>query len=562
MTRFISHRKGPLAGGLAIALALGTGSACAETSVLIGTSSYEAVSNLSNARTLRLAEQPLRAAGFDVIAAMDASTEDIRAAFGQLVEAGEEQAIAIVLVGHFAQSADGEVWFLGAEVDGPNRGNIGGQGVPLSTVMALAARTPGRSLVLLGTDARRIPFGVGLAPGVTLPEPPQGVTLALGQPRAVTQFARRELAQPGVSLAEALAEAGFQTAGFLSPNIDFLPAAASAPSPDPVAAPDPDTNQADLWAAVQELNTEGAYISYLRQYPTGQFAAQARAALEDLRDPLRIAAEAEAGLGFNRATRRQIQSDLTVLGFDTNGIDGIFGNGTRGAIRGWQAFVGLDETGYLNRVSLRQLGEEAAIRRAELEAEEAVRAAERDRLDRAYWAATGRGADEAGLRAYLARYSDGVFSDLARDRLTEIEGARAGEAAAEDRAAWQFASRQDSARAYRGYLAAHPEGEFASEAANRIAALEGRPAPFPEVDEAALAAREDALNLPTITRLLIERQLDTLGLDPGPMDGRFDPQTRAAIARYQESQGLPATGYLDQPTAQRFLEGGFQIILR
>ena len=38
---------------------------------------------------------------------------------------------------------------------------------------------------------------------------------------------------------------------------------------------------------------------------------------------------------------------LTELGYDTNGVDGLFGRGTRGAIRGWQASEDLPSTGYL-----------------------------------------------------------------------------------------------------------------------------------------------------------------------------------------------------------------------
>ena len=136
-----------------------------------------------------------------------------------------------------------------------------------------------------------------------------------------------------------------------------------------------------------------------------------------------------------------------------------------------------------------------------------IHQAERERLDRAYWTATGQGRDEAGLRAYLGRYPDGLFADVAAERLAEIDAAagRVSRAAEED--AWDFAVRQDSIGGYRGYLAAYPEGSHARDARNRIAVLRGEPEPFPEVNTAQLEAAESALNLPVITRLLIERRL-------------------------------------------------------
>lgn len=553
--------------GLAFVAALGLqgAAAAADTALLIGNSSYDNAGNLNNVRALRLAERPLRQAGFDVFTGLNVETATIREGLSRVVSAEEDDRIVIALSGHFVQSAGGEVWFLGTDADRPNLGNVGAHGVALSTVMEIAANAPGRALVLLGTSPARINLGGGLQPGVTLPDPPQGVTVALGSPADVARLARVDLPVSGVSLAETLTDSDLQVAGFLSASLPFIAGQSSGAitAPAPVvpeqAQGDP---EGDLWQAVAELNTEGAYMSYLRQYPSGRFASEARATLETLRDPLRIAAEAENALGFDRDDRRQIQSDLTVMGYDTNGIDGIFGNGTRGAIRRWQSASRLDETGYFTARSLRLLRDQAAIRRAEIEAEEAVRQAERDRLDRAYWAATGAGSDEPGLRAYLARYPEGQFAGLAREQLTGLADIRAEEAAAAERAAWDFAARQDSVRAYRGYLAAYPQGSFSQDAANRIATLRGQPAPFPQVDVAALRAREDALNLPTITRLLIERRLQGEGLNPGAVDGRFNDQTRVAIRAFQEAQGIEATGFLDQQTVSRFLANGIQVILR
>ncbi|MEX0923278.1 MAG: caspase family protein [Rhodovibrionaceae bacterium] len=59
------------------------------------------------------------------------------------------------------------------------------------------------------------------------------------------------------------------------------------------------------------------------------------------------AEQAELALNLNRNDRRELQAALTALGFDTNGVDGFFGPGTRAAIQGYQGAKGAERTGYL-----------------------------------------------------------------------------------------------------------------------------------------------------------------------------------------------------------------------
>ncbi|MGF1516826.1 MAG: HEAT repeat domain-containing protein [Nodosilinea sp.] len=50
---------------------------------------------------------------------------------------------------------------------------------------------------------------------------------------------------------------------------------------------------------------------------------------------------------------------------------------------------------------------------------------------------------------------------------------------------------------------------------------------------------------------MLQRQMRLLGLYQGPVDGRYDGATQAAIAAFQTSADLPASGILDQATWQR-----------
>ena len=71
------------------------------------------------------------------------------------------------------------------------------------------------------------------------------------------------------------------------------------------------------------------------------------------------AEQAELALNLNRNDRKELQAALTALGFDTNGIDGFFGPGTRAAIKGYQGAKGAEQTGFLTASLASQLIAEA-----------------------------------------------------------------------------------------------------------------------------------------------------------------------------------------------------------
>ena len=49
----------------------------------------------------------------------------------------------------------------------------------------------------------------------------------------------------------------------------------------------------------------------------------------------------------------------------------------------------------------------------------------------------------------------------------------------------------------------------------------------------------------------VQEALKAKGNDPGPIDGRMGPKTRAALKAFQETNGLKATGRLDNETAEK-----------
>ena len=77
------------------------------------------------------------------------------------------------------------------------------------------------------------------------------------------------------------------------------------------------------------------------------------------------------------------------------------------------------------------------------------------------------------------------------------------------------------------------------------------PPPTPEV--------EAALRLDRPARRRIQRGLAAAGFDPGAPDGVFGDGTRAALERWQEDRGRPATGWLDEEAATELQQLGRRV---
>ena len=96
-------------------------------------------------------------------------------------------------------------------------------------------------------------------------------------------------------------------------------------------------------------------VDFGRRQPTGP---------KRLRPAADEGGAAEAALGLDRAGRQGIQQGLAAAGFDPGGADGVFGPGTRAALRAWQRAQGASATGYLTRESAAELRAEGAEARA------------------------------------------------------------------------------------------------------------------------------------------------------------------------------------------------------
>ncbi|MEM8789233.1 MAG: peptidoglycan-binding domain-containing protein [Pseudomonadota bacterium] len=350
--------------------------------------------------------------------------------------------LVIHLSGRMSAAAGVPV-FLPQDVAGDSQTAVLTGGLPLPLFLEIAGARPGRSLVALARSADTAADPAPLALDI-----PQGVLVLRGETRPVNLVVSLQMLAGGLAATEidaAAADVTFE--GLVSDLLRLRPALVPNPGAGAVAA--------------------------------GQVAPRA----------------AEATLQLDRDERRQVQEDLTTLGYDTNGVDGVFGEGTRAALRLWQQTIGGPVSGYLNATHLAALTEQAAARRAAIAAEDAARAAERD--------------------------------------------------------AWDAARTRDTLADYRGFLELFPEGRFAARARDRIETMESAA----EAAERIEGYRQDerGLGLTVASVAVLERRLAALGYTAGPADGTIDTQTRRSIAAFQAQKGLTPTGYLDTATLQRLI---------
>jgi peptidoglycan hydrolase-like protein with peptidoglycan-binding domain len=481
----------------------------------------------------------LNARGYEVYEALDARMEDLQPLIaGLAARLGEADRLVIFYAGHTLHDEE-RAWAVPVEMAEPGRVEAAFGALDLSLLLDLAGQVPGRSLVAIGTDDAGFETAEALLPldaGLGALAAPQGVALVSGPVAPLVEVLTDAVLVEGVTLAEALAAApeGIAVSGFLSPDAGFAM---------PIGAT-PDAETA-LWLEARRANTVERLEAYLAAHPQGRHAEEARRLIAAQQAAAVDPAEAaEQALALDQAARRRIQQQLTVLGQNTRGIDGIFGPGTRAAIAAWQRTAGFEPSGFLDAAQLDRLEAQAATREAELAAEAERKRREEETADAAFWQATGANGGSADLRAYLGRYPEGIYAAEARAALDRLDQADREAAAAEDRAYWDQVRAADTVEAYRAYLDRYPQGAFAELAEERIADLTG--APEREEAERAARAAEEALGLNAASRSLIEGQLAAIGYDPGRVDGQFDEDARRAIRQFQSRQGLEVTGYVSQ----------------
>lgn len=304
----------------------------------------------------------------------------------------------------------------------------------------------------------------------------------------------------------------------------------------------------------------GEQINTLRRQADEERARRGNGGTTATPDNTSSSARTELALNLSRNDRTRIQQQLTNLGYDTNGVDGLFGSGTRSAIGRWQQANNLSRTGYLNASQLASLRNQAGTPTTPSpgndDVEEQLLSLTRAERIEAQRLLTSLGYDTRGV--------DGVFGSGTRNAIGRWQGANGWpatgylnadqfralrqqgstrtETSRADEQAWQRATTAKTLAGYQDYLDAHPNGAHAAEARRIV-----------DRTSAELAQAESALLPEASVRRLVEQRLSELGFNPGTVDGTFTSTTRGAIRDYQRRNGLTVTGYAGQQTLMRML---------
>ena len=556
-----------------------------DRAVVIANRDYDRLPDVAEIHT-EAAVVALRRQGYRVTEGRDLTADEIRAALRVLLSGDPDPgARIVVLMGRFARSGD-ESWFLGREAGRESLSTVGAVAVPLSAAAELMDGTGGPAVLLLGTDGRDFDTGDGLRPSLGRFALPAGVTAIMGYTDGIGRAAE-VLARPGATIGQALAQGDslrLLPGGGGSRPVVVAPGPAPAQPgeaeawaravvvdgpagwreylekyPQGAHAPEarrrleeaprrledvvePGAEEMAAWTRAKRTNSAEGYAEFLGKWPQSLFAGAARGRMAELQAPAAPTgspAAAEAALNLDRAQRAQIQRQLRLLTYDTDGIDGSFGQLTRAAIARFQRNAGAEPTGYLTGAQVDLLSRQAGERARRLEAEAQARQAAEAAAERQSWE-RNRNRGEAGARDYLARYPQGLFSAQAQAVLAEAAQTDRGE-----EAAWARARAAGSAAAWREFLDKYPRSPRAPEARAAIEAMDSQRAR----DQAA----EAELDLGAPIRQAVQIRLNALGLDAGDPDGSFGPQTRAALRRYQAARNLRPSGYLNQATMVRLL---------
>jgi peptidoglycan hydrolase-like protein with peptidoglycan-binding domain len=498
---------------LALALAGAPAQGAESLALIIANQSYKDFGDARDAFDATLANDALRAAGYQVKTIRNLSRKGLaKAAPGIRADIEDADQVILFISGHIVSTAR-ESWLLTTDAKRQDGLVAGAYGLPIHVLADLLADKAGAAVLLVGQSGSVQRLGKGLTYGFAAAAIPQGVTVFAGRTGDLADLLRDALLSPGTSIGEVAqnAPAGVTAYGFLPSRLGLVPGLSEGQGDDPQPQ-------------------------------------------EAQKSPAELARDTEAALGLSRNARRQIQRHLSLLGYDTRGVDGIFGRGTRAAVTAWQKANDLEPTSYLTGNQITALADAADALALQLEEESRLRQPELDQLDAAYWRQTGRDGDEAELRAYLKRYPDGLFSDIARDRLQVFDDEHRDSAEIAEARAWDLATTTNTEAGFDYFLGNYPDGVFADNARSRLQAL--REARQNTGTIQAAKQEERRVLASPITRLLVEQRLRSLGLKPGRVDGNINHDTRKAVRRFQRSAGLAVTGYINRATLVRLLGAG------
>ena len=405
MTGFRLTRFPAVFAGALLAAASLPAPAAQRVALVIGNASYAHAPPLANPlHDAADVGAALGRLGFAVTRLENVGDAAMRRGLKEFQRAASTSEIAVVFYAGHGIEVDRRNFLVPVDARLANDQDVEFEAVPLELLSRAAERASGLRLVILDA-CRENPFlatmqraGVTRSIGRGLARvEPSGETLVAyaakegtvasdgtGRNSPYSEALLAHLERPGLEVGlmfrkvrdAVLASTGGRQEPFVygslsSRGVYFIPPADSYPSGGAATAGESTAGaesvaEVQFWKSIESIREPSAQLAaltaYKSQYPYGVYVALADIRLKSLqasssgpKQPSPSSVADESSLDLTRDDRRRIQRALSALGFDPGPADGLFGRGTRAAIRDWQAAGRLPVTGHLNADAVKLL---------------------------------------------------------------------------------------------------------------------------------------------------------------------------------------------------------------
>ena len=364
------------------ALALVVGLARADTgeqraALVIGNGAYQHAHALNNpANDATAMAETLRRVGFEVVSLVDADRTRMVKALGEFRRKLSTDGVGLFYYAGHGMQVRGKNYLIPVEADIADENDAALLAIDVDSVQHVMEDAGVRLSLYILDACRDDPFerrfraagSRGLAPvdaargSVIAYATAPGKTAAdgEGQHGLYTGELLRAMTTPGLDLEEVLkrtaegverASGNQQTPWYNSAfhgHFYFAGPVSVSINPAPATAPLGAERDVVFWESVKGSKDPADFDDFLKRYPQSEFAslAQRRLAALTLPQPPRGAADTEQGWTLDQRT--EVQRALHALGHFQGEADGGFGPGTRAAIKQFQSFEGIAETGILS----------------------------------------------------------------------------------------------------------------------------------------------------------------------------------------------------------------------
>jgi outer membrane protein assembly factor BamD (BamD/ComL family) len=279
-----------------------------------------------------------------------------------------------------------------------------------------------------------------------------------------------------------------------NPNLREAPKPTPLPTPTPVPVAQTFDAEGLYWTEISRRDTSSGYESYLAEYPTGKYAAEAKNRIDKFKQD-----ELARLKNIERAKWRDAQDLDTKEGYNaylTAYPTGEFATAARSGIKAletkderakWRETQGADtKAAYSAYLSAYPNGEFVTDARSAIITLE-------NKEEQAKWDEVQILNRKSAFQSYLSVYPGGKYVAAARQKIADFEAEEARKLREQQRATelakWEEAERLKTIEAYDGYLTSYPNGDYASIARLRLGSMGVTRSPVEETDWQEISGR-------------------------------------------------------------------------